>query len=161
MKKIGLLLGILNTVAIAAVLGLFVYTKMIFKRPEITEDKERARLVKDEGKTAANEIHAMVKFDPVTVNLDPFKSADGKTKVHYVTLSMSVEIRSENDVAKFNEARAVVMDRVIQNLGKKKFEDLNQVQGRYLFRSQIIDAANEYLGAPIVDEVYFTDFLLQ
>ena len=72
-----------------------------------------------------------------------------------------MEIRDERESAKFNLAKPIVMDKIIQNLGKKKFEDLNQVQGRYIFRSQVIDAANEYLGAPIVTEVYFGDFLLQ
>jgi len=103
----------------------------------------------------------MVTLDPITVNLDPFVGDDGKSKIHYATLTLAVELRSEQDLEKFNQSKPVVMDRVIQNLGKKKFEDLNQVQGRYLFRSQVIDAANEYLGAPIVSEVYFNDFLLQ
>jgi flagellar basal body-associated protein FliL len=161
MKKLGFMLGVLNTVAIAAVLGLFVYTKVVFKRPAITEQKELAKLTKDEAKAAPDSQHFMVPIDPITVNLDPFKDENGKEKIHYATLTITAELRSEADAAKFNEAKPIVMDRVIQNLGKKKFEDLNQVQGRYLFRSQVIDAANEYLGAPIVTEVYFTDFLLQ
>ena len=161
MKKLGLILGVLNTVAIAAVLGLFVYTKVVFKRPEITEAKELAKLNQNKATVPADAKHFMVAIDPITVNLDPFKDENGKEKIHYATLSITAELRSEADAKKFNEAMPIVMDRVIQNLGKKKFEDLNQVQGRYLFRSQIIDAANEYLGAPIVTEVYFSDFLLQ
>ncbi len=163
MKKLGLLLGILNTVAIAAVLGLFVYTKVIYKRPTITEKKERAKLTLSEKKP---ENHAAGKkvilpLESLTVNLDPYTDEDGKPKTHYATLGLAVELRDERDQAKFEAARPVVMDRIIQNLGKKKFEDLNQVQGRYLFRSQVIDAANEFLGAPIVTEIYFSEFLLQ
>ena len=161
MKKIGLLLGVLNTLAILLVLGLFVYTKYVFKRPEITEEKERAKLAKNERNLGKNEVHIMVPLDPVTVNLDPFVGEDGKQKIHYATITLTIELRSQRDLQKFNEAKPVVLDRVIQNLGKKKFEDLNQVQGRYLFSSQVIDAANEYLGAPIVTEIYFNDFLLQ
>jgi hypothetical protein len=44
MAKLGQILLLLNTLAIAAVLGLFVYTKVIFKRPSITESKERVKL---------------------------------------------------------------------------------------------------------------------
>ncbi|MBC7397863.1 MAG: flagellar basal body-associated FliL family protein, partial [Bdellovibrionales bacterium] len=86
---------------------------------------------------------------------------DGKPKSHLATFSLAVELRDAREQGKFEAARPVVMDRIIQNLGKKKFEDLNQVQGRYLFRSQVIDAANEFLGAPIVTEIYFSEFLLQ
>ncbi len=163
MKKIGLILGVLNTVAIAAVLGLFVYTKLIFKRPAITESKERAKIALNAKKidSLANAKKALIPLEPMTVNLDPYLGEDGKQKNHYVSLTLVIEIRDERESGKFESSKPVVMDKIIQNLSKKKFEDLNQVQGRYLFRSQIIDAANEFLGAPVVNEVYFTEFLLQ
>jgi flagellar basal body-associated protein FliL len=162
MKKLGLILGLLNTVAIAAVLGLFVYTKMVYKRPAITEDKERKKLIENGNKPAATTAKkAIIAIEPITANLDPYTDSDGQPKIHYVSLSMSVEIRDEKESAKFESMKPVFMDRVLQNLGKKKFEELNQVQGRYVFRSQVIDAANEFLGAPIVTEIYFSEFLLQ
>ncbi len=162
MKKFGLMLGIINTVAIAALLGLFVYTKLIFKPPPITEMKERERLMQT-GHKAGPDNDAkkfMVVLEPISTNLDPYVE-DGKEKNHFVSMTVAVELRGEEDVEKFTAVKAVIMDKIIQNLGKKKFEDLNQVQGRYVFRSQIIDAANEYLKAPIVNDVYFSDFLLQ
>jgi flagellar basal body-associated protein FliL len=134
---------------------------VLFKRPEITESKERAKLTASEAKIVPDGKHFMVAMEPITVNLDPFKGDDGKEKIHYATLTLTFELRREADAAQFEGAKPVVMDKVIQNLGKKKFEDLNQVQGRYLFRSQVIDAANEYFAAPVVTEVYFSDFLLQ
>ena len=161
MKKIGLILGVLNTVAIAVVLGLFVYTKVIFKRPAITENKERAKIIQNVAKADPTLKKVLIALEPITVNLDPFKDENGKEKAHYASLTMAIEIRDEEETEKFNAAKPVVMDRIIQSLGKKKFEDLNQVQGRYIFRSQVIDAANEYLGAPVVTEVYFSDFMLQ
>ena len=161
-NKLGLILGVLNTVAIAAVLGLFVYTKVIYKRPSITESKERQKLIQDANKPSNGAVKkALIAIEPITANLDPYTDTDGKQKVHYVSLSMSVEIRDEKEASKFEAIKPVFMDRVLSNLSKKKFEDLNQVQGRYVFRSQIIDAANEFLGAPIVTEIYFSEFLLQ
>jgi flagellar basal body-associated protein FliL len=161
-KNLGLMLGLLNTVVIAAVLGLFVYTKIIFKRPPITESKERLKLLAKKNQPNKPQAKKLIiTLDPVSANLDPYTDTDGKQKVHYVSLTIAVEIRDEKEASKFELAKPVVLDRVIQNLGKKKFEDLNQVQGRYVFRSQIIDAANDYLGAPIVTEIYFSDFLLQ
>ena len=161
MNKLGLILGVLNTVAIAAVLGLFVYTKVIFKRPGITEDKQRKIIASTINDIPSDGKHFMVAMDQVTVNLDPYTGEDGKQKNHFATVTLTFELRNTKDEASFNAIKPIVMDRVIQNLSKKKFEDLNQVQGRYLFRSQIIDAANEYLGAPVVTEVYLYDFLIQ
>jgi flagellar basal body-associated protein FliL len=163
MKKLGLILGLVNTLAIVAVLGLFVYTKMLYKRPAITESKERAKLTLNQHKVDSSEAlkKAIVPLDALTSNLDPYTDTDGKQKSHFVTMRLALEIRSERDVSKIEIAKPVIMDKILQNLSKKKFEDLNQVQGRYVFRSQIIDAANEFLGAPIVTDVYFSDFLLQ
>ena len=76
-------------------------------------------------------------------------------------MTLAIELQDEKDTAKFQAALPVVLDKVLQSVGKKRFEDLNQVQGRYVFRSQMIDATNEYLGKPVVSEVYFNDFLLQ
>ena len=163
MNKLGLILSLVTTVAIAAVLGLFVYTKILHKRPQITETKEREKLLAKQHQAEAEDANAkrvIVVLDPISTNLDPFME-DGKQKTHYVNLTLAVELRSEKDQGKFSDAKPVVMDKIIQNLGKKKFEDLNQVQGRYIFRSQIIDAANEFLKSPVVTEVYFNDFLLQ
>ena len=163
MKKIGLILGLVNTLAIAAVLGLFVYTKLIFKRPAITEDKERARIAKVESAAPVSKPsdRVLMPLDPVTVNLDGYQGADGKPKTHYASLTLSLEVRSEQDRAKVNEAKPAILDHIIQNLSKRKFEELNQVQGRYVFKSQVIDDANAYLKAPLITEVFLVDLLLQ
>lgn len=163
MKKLGLILGLVNTLVIAGVLGLFVYTKMIYKRPPITESQERQRLSKNQHKeeVVRNLKKGLVPLDPITANLDPFTDVDGKQKTHYISLSMTVEIRDENEMHKFLEIKPIIMDQILEQLGKRKFEDLNQVQGRYLFRSLIIDATNAFLKEPVITEVYFTDFLIQ
>ena len=163
MKKLGLILGLVNTIAIAGVLGLFVYTKMVYKRPPITEGQERKRLASTQQKVEVvhNQKKGIVPLDAITANLDPYIDVDGKQKMHYVSMSLAIEIRSEKEVQKFTEIKPIVLDQILQQLGKKKFEDLNQVQGRYLLRSQIIDATNAYLKEPVLTEVYITDYLLQ
>ena len=163
MNKLGSILGLVNTVVILLVLGLFVYTKMIYKRRPITESQERQRLSKVEHKTEVVRAQkkGIIPLDPIAANLDPYTDVDGKQKLHYIALTLSVEIRDENEIQKFQSIKPIVLDQIIQQIGKKKFEDLNQVQGRYLFRSMVIDATNAYLKEPVVTDVYFTDFLLQ
>lgn len=163
MKKIGLILGLVNSVAIAAVLGLFLYTKVLYKHPPITEASVRVKIEQAEAKSKPEDPSKRVLYplDPITVNLDGFTGADGKPKTHFASLTLALEIRKEKDRAKVDSVKAVILDQVIQNLAKKKFEDLNQVQGRYVFKSQIIDDSNAYLKAPLVTDVYFTEFMLQ
>jgi flagellar FliL protein len=163
MGKLGLILTLVNTLAIAAVLGLFVYAKVIYKRPAITESKERARLESKAHQEAVlhSSKRGLITLDPITANLDPYTDTDGQKKIHYVSLTLSIEVRDEKEIPKFEDIKPVIQDQIIQQLGKRTFQDLNQVQGRYLFRSLIIDATNAYLKEPVVTEVYFSDFLLQ
>ena len=162
-SKISLILKLTNAVAVLAVLGLFVYTKILFKRPAITEAQERQKLIERSKKRESATLvkKGLVPLETISSNLDSYVGADGKSKNHLLTMTGFIEIRNEKEISKFETVRPIVMDRIIQNLGKKKYEDLNQVQGRYVFRSQIIDAANESMGAPIVTDVYFGEFLLQ
>lgn len=165
MGKIGLILGILNTLAIGGVLGLYVYTQVMFQRPPITETQERQKLEKESempahGATSAH--HAvMVTLPAITSNLDPYEDQNGKKRNHLVTMTITLEVANEAAQAKIDLAKPVIMDRILQNLAKKKYKDLNQVQGRYVFRSQIIDGANEFIGETAVTDVFFSDFLLQ
>jgi flagellar basal body-associated protein FliL len=73
------------------------------------------------------------------------------------------------------------MDYLLSLLGRKAFADLTTVQGRYLLRSQISEIVNQLVngemdekdtpgkapqhhvggGAPLVTNVYFTQFIVQ
>jgi flagellar FliL protein len=76
-------------------------------------------------------------------------------------MNLSLEVVNEKAKEKVESSKPALLDRIIQNLGKRTFQELNQVQGRYVFKSQVIDDANEYLRAPVVVEVFMTDFMLQ
>jgi len=122
MGKLGLLLGLVNTIVIAAVLGLFVYTKVIYKHPPITESQERAKLARTEHKSEIvhSQKKGIVQLDAITTNLDPYLDADGKQKLHYISVSLAVEIRDEKEISKFELIKPIVLDQVLQQLGKKK-----------------------------------------
>lgn len=161
MGKLGQILKILNTVVILGVLGLFVFTTLIFKRPKIVENKEREKLVAASDKAATTEgKRILVPLEPITANLDPYNE-QGKERTHYVQMGLTLELTDEKEKDNFDRLKPVILDKINSTLSKKKFDELNQVQGRYIFRSQIIDSTNEILGGAIVLDIYFTDFLLQ
>src|SRR6185437_14815327 len=98
--KSELMLPLINTVVILCVMGLLIYTKLLYKRPAITESGERARLEAQEAKNAVTAVPGMMLFDPVTVNIQsipaPPKSLDGVPqaapgKLHYVTFGFALE----------------------------------------------------------------------
>jgi flagellar basal body-associated protein FliL len=177
-----LILVAVNTLSILALVGLTFYTRVLYKRPAITETSERERLAKRKAVETVTYAPGLVDFKPVTVNIqatpaDP-KPADGTArqiegKMHYVYLGFALEIRDINRKEVIEGLRSVIMDQVLALVGRKDFNQLSTVQGRYQLRTQIIDGANQLVrqseggesrgGAfdAFVTNVFFTQFLVQ
>lgn len=169
-----LLLALVNTLAVLGALGFLAYTKLLYQRPQITEDQERQRIAQSvQIAPAPVATPGLVQFDPVTINIQPaptHPAADAGSstqisgKLHYATVAFALEL---SDIARKDEleqVRPILMDRILSLMGKKAFHEITTVQGRYLLRSQILSHANQ-LGAkdqpPLVREVFFTQFVVQ
>ena len=70
-SKLPMLLLLVNTVCIIAVIGLAVYTKLIFKHPKITEKGERERLAAIAAAPAPPTKPGTIEFKQMTVNIAP------------------------------------------------------------------------------------------
>lgn len=178
-SKAPMLFALLNTLGILAAVGALVYTRVLFKRPPITESGERSRLADEVEKTHRPTKTGTVSFDPVTVNIrsNPEKPAlaEGTSKqiggkLHYATIGFVLEIRDEARGSQVGEVKPLLMDRFLHLLGNKAFHELNTVQGRYVLRTQIQDMANQLIAergktdeekAPLVINVYLTQFTVQ
>ncbi len=149
-SKLPLVLALVNTLAVAGAVGALAYTRLMFKRPAITESGERRKIEAKLEKPAAPTKVAFVTFDTFTVNIKatPDRPAAGegaqqvKGKLHYVTLGYALEIRDEDRAYQITNNKAKIMDKVLHLLGTKAFHELNSVQGRYVLRSEILDLAN-------------------
>ena len=154
-SKIFTIIALINTIAVLATGGILVYTKLLFKRPPITEAQERARLEKQKEKKLKDAKKAepgMVTFDPITVNIrsTPGKvrtteSGDVEGKLHYATIGFALELKDKNKTSLIEELRPMFMDKLMSMLGRKSYTDLITVQGRFLVRTQIMDAVNDLI----------------
>jgi flagellar basal body-associated protein FliL len=179
-----LIVVFINTLLVLGVAGLLYYTKLVFKRPAITEATERAALAKKTAGMAAQAQPLLVNFDMFTVNIEAMPNmpqpADGterqlQSKLHYVTLGFALQLRDGRDKEKLDELTPVIMDHIIALLGHKRFSELTSVQGRYVLRSQIIDQINDLATKHaaqasttevtptdvLVTEIYFNQFIVQ
>ncbi len=172
---LGLLLAVVNMVAILAALGMFVYTRILFKRPPITEDAERARLAAEVKKAGLAATPGIVAFEPVTINikasltgLEPAGPAGlAQGKMHYATVTMIYELKDANRKDLLEELKPIILDRFFSMMGRKSYAELTSVQGRYVLRTQLIDTANQLLLSEtkdpnaVVTNIYFVTFLVQ
>jgi flagellar basal body-associated protein FliL len=175
-SKAPLLIALVNSLVVLGVLGLLVYTRILYKRPIITESSERTRLASAMASPKVAELAGLITFEPVTVNIRSApgqpRPADGTVnqiegKMHYITVSFAIEVRDISKKEQVEVLRPFIMDRMLSMLGRKDFHELATVQGRYVLRDQLIEAVNQVLlqepsiRAPIATNLYFTQFVVQ
>ena len=173
------MLQLVNILAILGTAGFAYYSKILYKRPPILEEKERERIAEEAQQERVEATRVDVKFGPITANIASTpnrpRPADGTSeqiegKLHYVTLTFTMNISDDSKQDLVETIRPVFLDKMNQILGKKEFHELNSIQGRYLLQSQFIDIANRLIREaspeernkePLVTGIYFTHFLVQ
>ena len=158
-----------------AALGMFVYTRVLFKRPPITEAQERERLLKTKVEPKAMINPGLMHFDPVTVNikaspeeLRAAASQSNDTPQHYVTIGFSLELRDIGEQKMVDGLRPRVVDIVLSSLSKRTYGELVTVQGRYVLRTEMIDKINELFeikgkppGPATITNFFISSFAVQ
>jgi len=159
------LLILLNTVFLLIAIGFAVYTKLIFKRPPITEKDERTRLKELEKNPTISDSKKdgfFVTYEPMTLNIKSSPRKDQTVgKLQYLILGFSVELENQETQNLLKEINAQFLDKLIALLGNKELDKINNVQGRYILRSEMVEIINELAGSPIAMNIYFDKFILQ
>ncbi|OFZ56497.1 MAG: hypothetical protein A2428_13685 [Bdellovibrionales bacterium RIFOXYC1_FULL_54_43] len=173
-----LIVVILNVVVALGAAGVLFYTKLVYKRPAITEHGERTRLASVHASPGPLATPATITFEPVIVNIEPVpqqpRAADGTSqqiegKLHYSTVGFALEIRDGSKKEVIETLRPIIMDKFISLLGRKGFKELTTVQGRYLLRTQLLESVNQIVAKAseeaardgLVTNIYFTQFIVQ
>jgi flagellar basal body-associated protein FliL len=165
-SKLPLIVLILSMLSTIAVAGVIYYTRVLYKRPPITESAERKRLLEaaEEAKKLKIKPDAerdWIRFEKFQANLKPKTKSDGGLRLYYVNMEFSLQIADKRELQKFEEVRPKFTDELIQTLTKKEFDEITTVQGRYLLRLEMQDLANKLLQAPLITSVEFTQFQAQ
>lgn len=167
-SKLPMILALINTLAVMAALGAIIYTKVLYKRPAITEAAERQKIEKQQeanqgkDKLPSTLNLAVVPFDAINATIAPEKGAPGESaRVRYANIQFSIEVREAKKTDQLEAVKTQFLDELLNLLGRKKFEDLTTVQGRYVLRSEMIAAANKLLKDDLVTNVYFNHYLIQ
>lgn len=162
-KKLSLemILVLANTLGVIAALGTFVYTKVLYEKPPIIETDELEKK-KEELKTPAiPQEKEIVKFDQIQM----INIAMSEGKSHFATVHISVECRDSSIAGLIQAKKTILIDKFISLIGKKHFRELNSIQGKLIFKNELIREFTVLLGpevgaAPITD-LFFSDFILK
>jgi flagellar basal body-associated protein FliL len=181
-SKTPLILALVNSLAALAAIGLLAYTKLVFKRPAITESSERHRLSEQHAAPRVPLVPAQIAFESTTVNIattpenarpDDGSNSQIQGKQHFATVAFTLEIADARRKDEVEALRPRIMDRFLQSLGRKQFHELTTVQGRYVLRTELVNAVNELAVSagerkpgsaapePLAKALYFTQFIVQ
>lgn len=101
------------------------------------------------------EVGPMFPLDAFTVNL---LSESGR---RYLKVEMNLELSGEELGAELENKTAVVRDIIIRLLSSKSLEEISTAKGKEKLKEQIVDQLNMRLRDGHINNVYFTEFVVQ
>ena len=147
-----ILMGI-NLLGLLSVLGVFIYTTKIHKKPLPDNSLEDQKLV-DEASQAS--LVAPYKIDPFIINLKSTSS-----RMRYLNLELHLIAFQENDRTHFDTFKPMMRDLIFQVAGNMSPEELTTITGRMVLSQRLKDSLNQLFPKPLVKEVFFANFVVQ
>ncbi|MFW5735208.1 MAG: flagellar basal body-associated FliL family protein [Oceanidesulfovibrio sp.] len=135
--------------------GYFAYTKFFAgpKEQNATTEAEDQQAAQDEQ--AASGDSQVVSLAPFLVNLaDPL----GR---RYLKLTLDVEVASEQAAEALSTNEPKVRDALIMLLSSKTFSELSSMESKIILKKEIVERLNLVLGGSKVQQVYFTEMVIQ
>jgi flagellar FliL protein len=102
-----------------------------------------------------SEIGVMFPLDNFTVNL---LSENGR---RYLKVEMNLELSGEELGEELETRKAVIRDIIIRLLSSKSLEEISTAKGKDKLKSQIVDQLNMRLSDGHIQNVFFTEFVIQ
>ena len=115
---------------------------------------------------AEAEVEEEPQGDPIYLSLNPafLVNFDHNGTIRYLQVEMQVMARDQDVIDKVQANMPAVRNKVILLLSDQKYDDVSTVEGKDNLRQEVLAAANEVLqfsGKKVLDEVFFTSFVIQ
>ena len=106
----------------------------------------------DSAKQAPGELHELSGF---VVNLAR------SSRTRYLKTTIQLELADKKALKTAKERKAQIRDALIILLSNQSVEGLQNMQGKYELKRQIVARLNNLMGTGTVRNVYFTEFVIQ
>lgn len=152
-KKSKLLLFViigLGTIVLAGG-GFFAYSTFFASKPTAITDDLAAGKTSDPQKI----IGETMAMSPFIVNL-----ADPKGK-RYLKVTIEIEFEDQTALERAQKATPKLRDTVIMMLTSLAFEDVMTPEGKVRIRDELLERFNQALKPDRINNIYFTEFVVQ
>jgi len=124
-------------------------------KSEVAEEKN----VSDEGddgeKEGMDKLGPIMPLDPFIVNL----SGDGGR--NYLKLEITLEFDKEGVQVEVENKMPMIKDSILLLLATKSFESIQPAEGKLMLKNEIITRLNRFLSTGVIQNLYFTNFVVQ
>jgi flagellar FliL protein len=79
----------------------------------------------------------------------------------YLRITMDLELAAPTDTEKLNERLPQVRDRILMILPSKRFDEIAGVEGKTALRDEIINKLNSLFPRTVINNIFFTEFVVQ
>ncbi len=100
-------------------------------------------------------IGPMYPMDQFIVNL---LSESGR---RFLKVSLDLELSSEELSLEIDSKKSLIRDIIIRTLSAKTFEEVSTMKGKDKLKDEIVDKINEVLADGNINNIFFTDFVVQ
>jgi len=152
-KMIDMILLGTSLLATLAALGVMIYTVILFERPLPNSEAERQELLS--GGKIFRPIDSF-KMKRIIINLP---SMTGRLRFLEVK-AVLVPFKSDQ-MAKIESNKHIVRDSFIDVAGDMSPEELNSITGKIILEDRIKKSLAQALGVSLLQEMYFTKFVVQ
>ena len=93
-------------------------------------------------------------MDPISTNLD-------QEVGQFIWLKVNFEVFDEESLNELRQVEGLVKDTLVGILNEKAFDELESIQGKLVFKDQIILRVNNLLSHGLIQNIYFSEFAVQ
>ncbi len=152
-KILDTILGALSLIVAGLCVGIFVYTEVIYKRPNFNNEAEEKNLTTETEESLDIRPY---KLNRLTINL---KSRTKRLRFLDVVIHLVPFKNSTNQL--FEDNQAVINDSIITIAGAMNPDELNSVAGKILLEDRIKRQINKKFNKPVLKEVFYSKFVVQ
>ncbi len=79
----------------------------------------------------------------------------------YLKVALDIELSTEELASEMDKKKSLIRDIVIRSLSSKTFEEISTMKGKDRLKDEIVKNINEVLADGQVNNIFFTDFVVQ
>ena len=79
----------------------------------------------------------------------------------YLKVALDIELSSEELAAEMDMKKSLVRDIIIRSLSSKTFEEVSTIKGKDRLKDEIVNQINDVLSDGQINNIFFTDFVVQ